>query len=269
MESIGFSGTTSIASILNESFDDIYVIHGSRNAISRERIGINNQTPSDFINSMKKIEEATNKKVIALHCTYLPSKIIPVCQRAHIDFKMLVRDPQSQIMSCFSWAVKKILTGDMDILCQIKAIQNEISKYFQDNDIENSFENRIYFWSAKRVIAFNADAANIYSEFCKMEDVLQTGQGFSNAFNLSELPRKNLQNKKILNSHKEFFERFKSRGIKMNTPDVCKILPGLVFHFKSRIINIKNLSVQMGYDEPLFGFGNSKAIDFYTENYFF
>ena len=268
MECLGFSGTTSMASILEEQFDDIYVIHGSRNAVSRDKIGVNNQSPGEFVNSMLQINAETKKYVVALHCTFLPSKILPLCQKAYIDFKILVRNPEKQIMSCFSWAMKKVMLGDTEIPNQIREFQIEMSQFFRLNNIKNNIENKVYLWAARRVMAFNADAANENSQFCKMEDILGSNKSFCEAFNINKTMEKSFIQNKELNSHTSFLSQLKLKQKQFEFPECAKILSGIKVHFNSRRMNILNLSEQMGYEKPSIKIAPYNFFDIYSENHY-
>lgn len=267
MECLGFSGSTSMASILEEEVDDVYVIHGSKNALSRERIGINNQLPSEFISSMLQVRAETKMQVVALHCTFLPSKMLPLCREANIDLRMLVRNPREQIMSCFSWAMKKVMVGDNEIVKQIWDLRAEINHFFRANNIKNNIENNVYLWAARRVLAYNADAANSYLPFFKMEDLLTNQKSFCSAFNITKKIEKNIVKSKKLNSHKSFFEQPNMKALDIDFQEQNKILTGIRVHFKSRRINISNLSIQMGYEEPSIKVRNNNFLDLYTEDY--
>ena len=247
LDSIGFSGTSSITSKLNEGFKNIYVTHGTRNILTKTPLGIDDLAPREFILGMKKIEREQKKNVIAVHCLYSPSELIPLCKEMGVEYKTLVREPVKQIFSCFSYSIKKILEGDENILREIDNFKSEYGKFFLRNKIPNNLPNKVYFYAVRRVLNFNLEAAQMRTDFCRMEDILNYEDIFLQTFNIKEPPVKKNFLKSRKNSHTRFYQSLLNIAPNMFIPNYKIILSALEFVFDGKIMNISSFGRYLGY----------------------
>ena len=70
IDSIGFSATRSITSILRD-LPNFYVTYGSRNFKEGGMIGADNLSVADFVSQMLEVEKA-HEHCVAIHCIFSP-----------------------------------------------------------------------------------------------------------------------------------------------------------------------------------------------------
>ena len=61
LDTIGFSGTHSISHILENYSKNTYVVHGSKNPFTKDKMGKNNLSEYEFLKSIKALENIQNK----------------------------------------------------------------------------------------------------------------------------------------------------------------------------------------------------------------
>jgi hypothetical protein len=180
-ESIGFAGTHSITEIL-KAIPGVEVSHGSQNFAEKTKIGVNPQSPEDFIAAMAQARDA-GRKPVALHTLFLPQQLKQACDAAGGEYWLLVRNPEAQIDSCYAWITRSVLEGNSSHFLQVlKSSLNDLSAL----KIEASLSNALFYYSVHHVLAFNFMAIGIGAPTRKMELLLNDEAAFRDAFHLPE-----------------------------------------------------------------------------------
>lgn len=180
-DSIGFSGTLSIYKILS-ALPGYYVSHGSRNFKKKTKIGIEDQTPEEFADSICEVG-ATVGSAIAIHTNMDPRILHPVCDKKGIDYAVIVREPSQQIESCYAFFLDEILSGNHAILDSTMAID---VRSFQKIGIQPNLANRIFIKSMFHVMTFNYLAVIANAKIIKMEEILNSEPEFRSVFSIPD-----------------------------------------------------------------------------------
>ncbi len=181
VDSIGFAATHSITEILGEVPNSI-VSHGSRNFEVRKRLGNDDVDVFEFARQVSH-RMSEGHACFALHTIYHPSDLKRACEKEGVPCKILVRRPEAQVRSCFSWAVKKIINGDQGAF--IKMLES-YTKMIRPSGVPATLSNCAYAFAASHVMNFNISAIASGVEIIRMEEVLSSKEAFCEAFGLSE-----------------------------------------------------------------------------------
>ena len=171
IDSIGFSATHSMAAILRGQ-PNLYVSHGSRNFKKGGLIGVNNLSITDFISQMLEVEKDYDH-CVAVHCIFDPLALQQEAKKNNITFYGLCRkNTKKQAMSCFYWATKKFLDGDVGISAQVIGNLNQHSDSFSKVNLQPNYITALMFYSLERVVRYNLSLADHSSGLIFMEDFL-------------------------------------------------------------------------------------------------
>lgn len=240
LECIGFSGTHTITSILNE-ISHVNVSHGSRNFLEKTPIGINDVSLDDFTNQLLVSKETS--KNIAIHTNMDPKTAYPTCLSKGIEYKLLVREPVSQINSCYNWAAKKLLQGDKIVLSSALSLCGQIG-------IEETIPNGLFLFSLFHVMNFNMTALSLGVEVAKMENILGSSEDFANLFGLEV---EDVKNTKYFSGESYKISSYSSKISKEILPDIQEnkmyihILNNVQFNYKLDQISLEEYREIVGY----------------------
>lgn len=176
-ESVGFSATHTISEILR-NLPDFEVSHGSRDFVSKRRIGEAEQSPADFARSMADSHRA-GRRPVAVHTIFDPAAFKPACQVEGIDYKVLIREPEKQIRSCYAWIAKKVLDGDPVALAQAINVGGPLARKMK---VRANLSNLLYIFAVSHVCSFNAAALAAGAEVVQVEPLLQEEARFREIF---------------------------------------------------------------------------------------
>ncbi|MBY6091151.1 hypothetical protein [Maritimibacter alkaliphilus] len=176
-DSIGFAATHTICGILSElpGFD---VSHGSQNFETKAPIGPDGQSPAAFTRSMAAAA-AAGRHPVAVHTNFPPKAMQAACAGEGITYRLLVRDPQAQIESCYAWIAKKVLDGDAPGF--LGALKVSLAP-LQGAQIAASLPNVLYAFALQHVCGFNLMGLQTGAEVLRMEDLLSEEAAFRAAF---------------------------------------------------------------------------------------
>ena len=171
IDSIGFSATHSIASVLR-NLPKFYVTHGSRNFKEGGMIGINNLSVADFVSQMLEVEKA-HEHCVAVHCIFDPATTKQEAMKKNITFYGLCRkNTDKQVLSCFYWAAKKFLDGDASMSSSVIRTLNQHAENFTKLNLQPNYITALMFYSLNRVVPYNLSLADNSSGLIFMEDFL-------------------------------------------------------------------------------------------------
>ena len=241
LECIGFSGTHSITSILKD-MEGTDVSHGSQNFLKKTPIGIDNQTPIEFVNQL--IMSPADHK-IAVHTNMNPNETIPLCNQRGIDYKLLVREPIRQINSCYKWVFNKAVSGDVGVFNLIKHYADNI---FPSLSLPANLQNILFLYAVGHIVEYNLAAISHNVEIIKMEEILSNGQKFEDLFKVP-----NVKNHKHFSGEKVSIANHSSHIPETLLPDIAdneifmKVLSVLKFDHCGEKINFEEYKSLIGY----------------------
>lgn len=243
LESIGFAGTHTITKILND-LDDVKASHGSRNFEKNTSIGICDVTPGELANQILTSDKSFN---YAVHTNNAPSMLHEACQEKGIDYKLLVREPVAQINSCYKWAAKKLLQGDVSMMQ--KVIENQ-AKFILPNNLPATAPNALFFYALLHVLNYNLTAISLGIDVIKTEDVLNSAESFANTFklplNIIEKHPYFCQEKFIISSHSNNIGNNILAPIQENSLFI-NILNSIEFDYKNTKLTLQGYRELVGY----------------------
>ena len=239
LECIGFSGTHTITSILQD-IEHLRVSHGSKNFEENTPIGIRDLSSDQLTEQL--IKNNNKSKNIAIHTNINPKHLYPLCLQKGIDYKLLVRDPVAQINSCYNWAAKKLLQGDKVILSSMSLCKQV--------GIEETVPNGLFLFSLFHVMDFNLTALQLDVETAKMEDILESPKSFSDLF---DLDIEEVRSTKYFSQGKYTISSHSSKISKDILPDIHEnqiyihILNNVSFNYKLDKISLSDYKDIIGY----------------------
>lgn len=239
MESIGFSATHTIASILGD-VPGFRVTHGSQNFDTGGAIGTGSQTPPDFVASMVTAK-ASGQTPVAIHTNMDPRVFHPACHAGGVRYRLLVRKPDAQIDSCYAWSVKKVMDGDPNLLLTaLKATLN----WFPGAGVASNLPNILFAYSVMHVCQFNMVALETGAGVTRMEELLNDEAMFRTVFNVPD------------QAHLDHFEgqtrsmashRSKAGIDALAAPDKAAILAGVPISSGGEKLAVADLAKMLGY----------------------
>ena len=248
LDTIGFSGTHSISHILENYSKNTYVVHGSKNPFTKDKMGGNNLSEYEFLKSIKELEKELEKKIIVIHCFYPPQNIIPLCKKFKINFSLLVRNPIDQIRSCYFYGLKKILKGDKYIYNEITSNQSEKESIFNTLKINNNLANNLFIWSFQRINLYNLNAIQMGSKFYQMENLLNDISNLENLFEV-EISKKFVKDFRKINkySHKNIIENLSDKLEGFQAPDEDVLINSLTCSIRGKSASFSQIQELLGY----------------------
>ena len=240
IESVGFSGSTTLASILGQlPFSN--VVHGTKNFNNPCLLGVDDLTAETFIGQMC-LSAKKHDLVASVHSLFAPEELKILCQENVISFMGLVRHPEKQINSCYGWAYKKIIQGDPHIPPQLIQIQQLLI----EGNIRITLSNLLYAWACRHVVSYNIRLLNTGCKLLKMEKLLSDENYFSSSFNLpAELKVAHFHETKVeKNQHKNFLTE-----INASEPERDYFYNQLTVQISNYSLSPNALSAELGYSD--------------------
>ena len=171
IDSVGFSATHSMATFLRD-LPNFYVTHGSRNFKEGGMIGVNNLSVADFFSQMLEVETAYDN-CVAIHCIFDPANTQQEAKKNNVTFYGLCRkSTKKQALSCFYWAAKKFLGGEVSMSAVAIGTLNQHSDSFSKLNLQPNYITALMFYSLERVVRYNLSLADHSSGLIFMEDFL-------------------------------------------------------------------------------------------------
>jgi hypothetical protein len=239
IESIGFSGTTSLSNILGQ-LDNSIVSHGTRNFYKRGGLGPQDLDPNTFTSQMCAAAQH-NKFVASVHTLFDPLDFQKACVTRGISYMALVRNPADQIYSCYSWAYKKVIRGDQSIVIQATALESTLRRA----KCKITLSNLLYFYACQHVIKFNIRLLKTGCKILHMEKLLSDKSYFLSIFNLPsdlEVMHFNRQSSNK-NGHKSFLTE-----INAVDPDLEFFNQHAVINHLNYSLSVNSLAAALGYE---------------------
>lgn len=171
IDSIGFSATHAMVEILRDQ-PNFYVTHGSKNFKQGGKIGVNNLSVTDFVSQMLEVEK-THDHCVAVHCIFDPITTQHEAKKNNVTFYGLCRKSnKKQALSCFYWAAKKFLNGEVGMSAAVIGTLNQHSTSFSKLNLRPNYITALMFYSLERVVRYNLTLADHSSGLIFMEDFL-------------------------------------------------------------------------------------------------
>ena len=201
IDSVGFAATHSMASMLRD-LPNFYVTHGSRNLKEGSMIGIDDLTVADFVSQMLEVEK-THEHCVAIHCGFNPTTIQQEAMKNNVTFYGLCRkNTNKQALSCFYWAAKKFLDGEVSIGIVVAETLNRHSKSFTKLNLKPNYITALMFYSLERVVGYNLSLADHSSGLIFMEDFLAHPEKLIDLLGADQSDNQSLEAPKTV-SHKQ------------------------------------------------------------------
>lgn len=171
IDSIGFSATHAMVAILRDQ-PNFYVTHGSKNFIEGSKIGVNNLSVTDFVSQMLEVEKA-HDHCVAVHCIFDPATTQQAAKKNKVTFYGVCRkNTKKQALSCFYWAAKKFLNGEVGMSAVVIGTLHQHSDSFSKLNLRPNYITALMFYSLERVVSYNLSLAENSSGLIFMEDFL-------------------------------------------------------------------------------------------------
>ena len=149
IDSIGFSATHAMVAILHDQ-PNFYVTHGSKNFKEGGMIGVNNLSVADFVSQMLEVEK-TYDHCVAVHCIFDPATTQHETTKHNVTFYGLCRKSiKKQALSCFYWAAKKFLNGEVGMNAVVIGTLHQHSASFSNLNLHPNYITALMFYSPER-----------------------------------------------------------------------------------------------------------------------
>lgn len=186
IDSVGFSGTTSLTSILN-SLPNAKAVHGTRNFKKESAMGVDDTPPETFFGDLKDASEEY-ETVAAVHFNIDPLVTRSHCRDLGIEHIGLVRRTEDQIFSCFHWFTRKVLSGSEN---EWRVSVSSAQQFFENDMLKNigaphNFSNIAYLFAMRHVLAYNAGMFLADVKTLQTEQLLADGALFRATFDVGE-----------------------------------------------------------------------------------
>ncbi|MGI3169024.1 hypothetical protein ACRARG_07740 [Pseudooceanicola sp. C21-150M6] len=238
-ESIGFSATHSISSILS-GLPGYDVAHGSQNFRTKESLALSRQTPAEFLAAMTESRQA-GRTPVAVHTLFATQQMKPLCDIGEVNYWLIVRTPEKQIESCYAWIARKVLQGDGNSFLQVlnAGLQPLIAA-----NLPTSLPNLLYYFACNHVTAYNLTALGHGVPMRKMETLLSDEAAFREAFAVpADIAIPHFANKDVhMASHSAKLE-----GTGLADPDRAAIRDNYFCEIGGRRYSIADMEFLAGY----------------------
>ena len=220
VESVGFSGTTSIADMLRAD-DESYVTHGTKNFEIPQAYSDDDPTLGEFVSQMER-KESECSNCIAIHTSFDPKEISEFFQNKNIKFYGLARKSQkAQILSCFFWKVNQFLSGQELALEQLSNIHKNHGAILNQIGLASNMVNCFLLFSVHYVLQYNFKLSECSDRIFFLEDISTFPDSFVAALELKNVKSSGYTLGKS-NSHRSKTENFSFLS------DASKILEKMV-----------------------------------------
>ena len=186
IDSIGFSGTTSLVNVLN-SLQNTKAVHGTRNFKEPGPMGKADTSVGQFF---KDMQDATNTfgRVVAVHFNFQPQEASNEANLTGVKYFGLVRRTEDQIQSCFNWYVNQITSGRQDTWLQVHRMNSLIAEKqaYQSIGVSFNFANIVYMLSINHILSHNMAILQTGAEILKIEELLGDEKLFRKIFEVSD-----------------------------------------------------------------------------------
>ncbi len=239
-DSIGFAATHTISSILAE-IPDAEVRHGSRNFEKGGPVGIGDTSPVEFLDAMKRSRKA-GRRPYAVHCLFPPAEGKVACRLSGATHKLIVREPSSQIRSCYSWMLRKLLRGDEILFKKLAAIEPQ---FLAKVPVRSTLANAAFANAMMHVVGYNIAALEAGCEILQMERLVSDEAYFRASF---DVPEDAVLSHFAGDAVHRASHRKQIEGIEIADPEEENLLQIASWEVRGESISVAGLARLLGYD---------------------